>query len=144
MSGKSKRSREADDASSPVQPQSRSLVFPINDIHTRLHNYYSQQQQNGLGITNISNNASIYLTAVLEYLTAEILELAGDRSHEVDASRIRVSHIRHAIRNEEEWSKVNLADVAIDDEMDDEEVGEFRIGWLICHYLILMLYNLLT
>jgi len=131
MSGKSKRSRQAG-ASSPGQQQSR-LVFPINDIHTRLRNYYSQQQQNGLGITNISNNASIYLTAVLEYLTAEILELAGDRSHEVDASRIRVSHIRHAIRNEEEWSKVNLADVAIDDEMDDEEVGEFRIGWLICH-----------
>ena len=124
MSGKPKRSRE-DGASSPQQ-QSR-LVFPINDIHTRLHNYYSQQ--NGLGITNISNNASIYLTAVLEYLSAEILELAGDRSHEVDASRIRVSHIRHAIRNEEEWGKVNLADVAMDDEMEDEEMGEFRIGW---------------
>lgn len=127
MSGKSKRSRE-DGASSPGQQQSRSLVFPINDIHTRLQNYYSQQQ-NGLDITNISNNASIYLTAVLEYLSAEILELAGDRSHEVDASRIRVSHIRHAIRNEVEWSKVNLPDVAIDDEMDDEEIGEFTIGW---------------
>ena len=129
MSGKSKRSRQ-DDASSPVQQQSRSLVFPINDIHSRLHNYYLEQQ-NGLGITNISNDASTYLTAVLEYLSAEILELAGDRRHEVDASRIRVSHIRHAIRNEVEWSKVNLADVAIDNEMEDEEVGEFRIGWLI-------------
>ena len=46
--------------------------------------------------------APIYLAAVLEYLTAEVLELAGDIAKQGKKARVTPRHIMLAIRNDQE------------------------------------------
>ena len=46
--------------------------------------------------------APIYLAAVLEYVTAEVLELAGDIAKQGKKGRVAPRHIMLAIRNDEE------------------------------------------
>jgi histone H2A len=53
-----------------------------------------------------SSNAAIFLTAAIEYLTAEVLELAGNAA--IDNKKIRITprHIKLAIANDMELSKL--------------------------------------
>ena len=44
----------------------------------------------------------VYVTAVLEYLMAELLELSGDKAHADRKSRITPRHIQLAISTDDE------------------------------------------
>merc|ERR1711998_114902 len=58
--------------------------------------------------------APVYLAAVLEYLAAEILELAGNAAKDNKKTRIIPRHILLSIRNDEELNKL-LANATIAD-----------------------------
>ena len=80
------------------------MTFPVGRVHRLLRRgNYAQR---------IGSGAPVYLTAVLEYLAAEILELAGNAARDNKKTRIIPRHLQLAIRNDDELNKL-LGNVTI-------------------------------
>uniref|UniRef100_A0A7S2PYY6 Histone H2A n=1 Tax=Zooxanthella nutricula TaxID=1333877 RepID=A0A7S2PYY6_9DINO len=81
-----------------------NLQFPV-------HRFAKALRKGGYA-KRLGMGAAVYLTAVVEYITAEILELAGNAAKDAKKNRIIPRHIQLAIRNDEELQKY-MNDVTI-------------------------------
>ena len=102
MTGRGKG--KAQGTKSKTRSSRAGLQFPVGRIH-RLLRKGNYGERVGAG-------APVYLAAVLEYLSAEILELAGNAARDNKKSRIIPRHLQLAVRNDEELNKL-LAGVTI-------------------------------
>jgi histone H2A len=75
------------------------LQFPVTRVGQQMMLYVA-------GTTRKGRGAPIYLAAVIEYLCAEILELAGNAARDNKRTRITPRHIALAVYNDEELSKL--------------------------------------
>ncbi|XP_045830520.1 probable histone H2A.2 isoform X1 [Trifolium pratense] len=80
------------------------LQFPVGRIGRYL--------KKGRYAQRVGTGAPVYLAAVLEYLAAEVLELAGNAARDNKKNRIIPRHVLLAVRNDEELGKL-LAGVTI-------------------------------
>lgn len=101
MSGKGKaaRGKKASSAAGAKSTMSAKagLQFPVG----RLARYLRRGRYG----KRIGSGAPVYMAAVLEYLVAEILELAGNAAKDHKKQRIVPRHIQLAVRNDEELNK---------------------------------------
>ena len=56
-----------------------------------------------LGADRVGAGAPVYLTAVMEYLAAEVLQLTGNTARDNKKTRIIPRHFQLAIRNDEDY-----------------------------------------
>ncbi|XP_073691649.1 uncharacterized protein [Garra rufa] len=97
MSGRGKTGGKVR-AKAKTRSSRAGLQFPVGRVHRLL--------RKGNYAERVGAGAPVYLAAVLEYLTAEILELAGNAARDNKKTRIIPRHLQLAVRNDEELNKL--------------------------------------
>ena len=80
-----------------TQTKRAGLTFPVGRIQRKM--------RGGMYAKHIGKTGGVYLAAVLEYLVAELLELAGNACKDNKKKTITPRHCMLAIKNDDELSK---------------------------------------
>ena len=96
MSGRGKRGKAKAKAKS--RSSRAALQFPVGRVHRYL--------RKGHYADRIGSGSPVYLAAAFEYLSAEILELAGNAARDNKKHRIIPRYLQLAVRNDEELNKL--------------------------------------
>ena len=106
MSGKGKggRGKKSEESKAVSRSTRAGLQFPVGRV--------SRFLRQGRYAARVGGGAPVYLAAILEYLSAEILELAGNAARDNKKQRIVPRHVQLAVRNDDELNKL-LGDVTI-------------------------------
>jgi histone H2A len=95
---KAPKGQKAPRAQAKSNSAKAGLVFPVGRIF---------RQMKALSTTKrISMTAAVYIAAVVEYIVAEILELAGNAARDNKKTRFNPRFVVLAIRNDEELDKL--------------------------------------
>ncbi|KAJ1361935.1 imidazoleglycerol-phosphate dehydratase [Parelaphostrongylus tenuis] len=94
MSGRGKGGKAKTGGKTKSRSSRAGLQFPVGRIHRML--------RKGNYAGRVGAGAPVYLAAVLEYLAAEVLELAGNAARDNKKTRINPRHLQLAVRNDEE------------------------------------------
>ena len=96
MSAKGTGGRDKGKRSKKSRSDRAGLQFPVGRVHRLL--------RKGLYGKRIGSKAPVYLAAVLEYLTAEVLELAMNTARDNKRLRVTMRHLQLGVRNDEEFN----------------------------------------
>ena len=78
--------------------QRAGLIFPVSRCRRML--------RDGRYAEHIGVGAAVYLTAVLEYLVAELAEIAGNAAEATKRKRLTPRHVLMAVKVDEELSEL--------------------------------------
>merc|ERR1711974_160656 len=93
------------DGKSMSRSSRAGVQFPVGRVHRKLKSYITQNHR-------CAGTSAVYVAAVMEYLSAEVLELAGNVAKDLKQVRITPRHLQLAIRGDEELDALIKATIA--------------------------------